>query len=69
MLLKLLFHYQGAKGDVLFESVLRSLEISDGKYFGLLFYDADLFSSWLDLTKKVASIVTACLITHKITRF
>ena len=43
-----------AKGNILFQSVIRSLELStESSYFGLLFTDNDNFHVWLDLDKKV----------------
>ena len=49
-----------AKGEVLFQSVVRSLDLSsESKYFGLLFTDQYDFPLWLDHDKKVC--VCVCL--------
>ena len=47
-----------AKGEVLFQSVVRSLDLSsESKYFGLLFTDQYDFPLWLDHDKKVCLCV------------
>ena len=46
-----------AKGGVLYQSVIRSLDLNcEAKYFGLLFTDEHNFSLWLDHDKKVLPI-------------
>ena len=51
-----------AKGEVLFQSVVRSLDLSsESKYFGLLFTDQYDFPLWLDHDKKVCVCVCVFL--------
>ena len=47
-----------SKGSVLFQSVVRSLELTnESKYFGLLYLDSQSYPLWLDLDKKVRTVL------------
>ena len=42
-----------AKGSILFQSVVRSLELdAENKYFGLLYLDSQSYPMWLDFDKR-----------------